>query len=499
MDLYGFMPSYYWYAGMGLFVMAMYFLIILYGIPFLQAVVEYQNQKWLRSTLGRMKDLDESTRNRILDEAKPETTFPLYKFTKFSYLTYGIIAFVAGFLVIILQDADPDSLKNLVYVPIFLGAAVMAIYKLKFPNSHLWKEAAGFLGVLGICISIPGIFGVNDWDWMRSDILAYIVLAASLAVVHYLDSTVASLVYIVAVSAASSMLRINVDAGWMDFFKSFIWFFALAPLVFWMPKLKTSKAVGVKEVAFGVLFFIMMISVTFSNLGRLGVLGCAIMIPIMYMFSKVHFKQDGWFLTKPIQSLIILGTYIGILVLCYHENFEFYPSFKSQFAHFSFATIIDYLVIAAMIFGAVMMFRDNFENDLSKINLAVLGFPILVYLLGFLSDYSFVEYIFIALLVYFGWTYLDGGLKGKESLAIILGASGVLSIIPVLYSKLPAESLDEPTVIGLLIMIYGGAMVGLTFYMRSQWKVTEVVENDVLGSMVHQENKANNGENEDLV
>lgn len=466
------MPYYWWYSGYFMMLLGVFLSLFLYGFPMLQALVQYQNNKWLTSTLARVKGLDESTKEKILKEAQPESEHALYKFTKLTYLVYGIIAFITGALIIALQDVEEETLKNLVYLPLLVGAGVTALYKSKFPTSKLWKETAGFFGVLGICITVPGIFGIYEWDWMRSDILVYLVLALSLFLVHYLESAIASYLYMLAVIAGSNLLWENIDHGWMDFFKSFIWLFALAPLVFWMPKLKSSKENGVKEIAFGLLFLVMMMTVTMTNLKSLGMLGSAVMLPILYMFSKVHFKQDGWFITKPIQSILALGTMYGIIALNFEESYSVFPSLSYQFGNFAFYILVDYIVLLAMIFGAIMMFRDNFETDLSKINLVVLGFPVLAYLCSFLGEFH-VDWLFLLLLGYYGWTYIDSGTKNKDVIHIIVGAMSIISMIPMVFYKTIKEEMNDPNVIGLMFIIYGAAMVGITLYLKSRWSVTE--------------------------
>lgn len=475
MDLFDIMPSYMWYMGYGMIIMAVYLLLAIYFIPLLQTVVQYQNKIWLNNVLSRTKGISPEAQQSIIEAAQPETKAPLYKLTKFSYFVGGIIAAIAGVLVIALQEADEDVVKNIIYIPLILGVVSMLLYKNNYPNSKLWKETAGFFGVLGVCVTIPGMFAIYEWDWMRSDILVYFVLILALAVVHILESTVASYLYMLGVAAGSSILWANVEADWMAFFKSFIWFFALAPLVFWMPRLKSAKESGPKEIAFGLLFFFMLIVVTAMNLKGLAALGLTILIPIMYMFSKIHFKQEGWFLTKPIQTLIILGTYIGIYMFSSTDALGGYPSFGRQFEDFYFYKLVDYLVILAMGFGAVMMYRDNFEEDTSKINLVVLALPVVAYIASFLSDY-YVDYLFIPVMVYFGWTYLDNGLNNKNIFAILLGMGSILSILPTIYNKLPWDIKGEATTIGFFLILYGGAMVAATMYLKGRWSVTDEVD-----------------------
>ncbi|MCB9195160.1 MAG: hypothetical protein H6598_02960 [Flavobacteriales bacterium] len=482
-DYYDSPYSWLWMLSRGyLSVVLFYGGFLFYVFPLLQALVQQQNKRWLSSTLGRVKNLDPSVRDSILLEAEPEFKEPLYKLTKFQYLVGGIITSIAGILIAILGDADEDILKALVWLPLLVGGAVIAIYFKLFPNVRLWKETAGFFGVLGIILTIPGIFAVYEWDWMRSDILVYIVLVLSLAVVHVLESTVASLMYIVAVAVGSMFLTVNTSHNWMTFFKAFIWLFALAPLVFWMPKLKSNKESGVKEIAFGILFMVMMIIVTLSNLDQLRFLGLAIMLPILYMFSKVHFKQDGWFLTKPIQTLIVLLTFIGIATFSIEGTLNIFPSFKSQFINnFGFYWLVDLLIVVAMGFGAVMLYRDNFEEDLKKINLVVLCFPLAAYLLSYTADF-YGHYLFLAMMGAYGWTYLRTGLDDKNVFSIMLGAMGVITLIPLIYAQLPNDLLQKRVVVGFLVLVYGAAMIFLSVYMRKEWSVTD--DNDEIATPV---------------
>lgn len=470
---YGASPSFWWlFSNVYLYVFLIYGSFFLYLFPLAQAIVQYQNNKWLRSTLGRVKDLDSETRSKILAEASPEFKEPLYKLTKLQYLVSGIITTIIGLLIIILQEPEPDIIDYLIWLPLLIGAGVTAIYYKVFPHVRLWKETAGFFAVLGICITIPGIFAVYEWDWMRSDLLIYLVLVMCLAIVHLLESTISSLMYMTAVAVGSIFLTENVSNNWMFFFKSFIWFFTLAPLVFWMPKLKSSKEMGIKEIAFGILFLIMMITVTFTNLGHLRFLGLAIILPVLYMFSKIHFKQDGWFMTKPIQTIIIILTFYGIAGFSDEQILGELPTFSYQFFdHFSFSWLVDLIVIIVMVFGGIMMFRDNFEEDLKKISLVVLAFPPVAYILSFTADY-YGNVLFIPIMAIYGWSYLRTGLEAKNVIAIIFGGAGVLTTLALVYAQLPPETFIERFNVGALVTLYGLAMIGMAFYLRSQWQVT---------------------------
>lgn len=476
---YGFPAYYWWYLSYGYFLaILIYGGFFFYVFPFFQSIVQHQNKRWLASTLGRVKDLDPSTKDKILEEAKPEFEEPLYKLTKYQYLVGGIITAIVGLLVAIIHEPDESTVKALIWLPLIVGGITVGLYLNSKKTNRLFKETAGFFGVIGLCVTIPGIFAVYGWDWMRSDLLIYLILAMSLALVHLLESTIASLVYITAVTVGSMLLTVNVGQNWMMFFKSGIWLFALAPLVFWMPRLKSSKEVGVKEIAFGILFMVMMITITLTNLKSLKVVGISVMIPVLYMFSKIHFKQDGWFLTKPIQSLIVLATFYGIVAMNFEEVTTLFPSFKRQFVKFSFHMVVDYGVIIAMVFGGIMMFRDNFEDDLKKVNLIVLGFAPAAYLLSFFADF-YVHYLFLIVLAGYGWTYLSTGLQNKNAFTVMLGGMGTLSVLAMIYAKLPKDTWDSQGAIGALVMVYGLAMVGLALYMRSQWTITEDGDEEV--------------------
>ncbi len=469
-----------WMLSRGYFMIILFYGgFFLYAFPLLQALVQYQNKKWLNFTLSRVKGLAPDTRDKIIAEAEPEFKQPIYKLTKLQYLVSGIVTTIVGILIVAIREPDEGTFKALIWLPLLIGAGITALYYKMFPTVRLWKETAGFFAVLGICITIPGIFAAYEWDWMRSDILVYITLILSLAVVHVLESSIASLLYIGAVAVGSGMLTINVGDNWMYFFKSFIWFFALAPLVYWMPKLKSGKEVGIKEITFGVLFMVMMITVTMTNLGSLRFLGLAIMFPILYMFSKIHFKQQGWFITKPIQTLIVFLTFYGIAAFSFEDVLQSLPTFSYQFIdHFSFSWLVDLIVIAAMVFGAIMMFRDNFEEDMEKINPVVLGFPVVAYILSFTGEY-YGNFLFIALMGVFGWSYLQIGLKDKNPFAVLLGALGATTIIPLIFKELPKDTWMEQGTVGMLVTFYGISLIGMALYLRSQWQVTDDDQEDV--------------------
>jgi len=130
-----------------------------------------------------------------------------------------------------------------------------------------------------------------------------------------------------------------------------------------------------------------------------------------------------------------------------------------------------------MAFGAIMLFRDNFEDDLSKVNLAVLFFAPAAYILSLIAGIDFIaeyiHYLFIGAMGWYGWTYLKGGLDGKNPFSVMLGGMAVLSVLPLIYAQFPYDIWQEQGMVGILITLYGLSMIAISVYLRREWSVTD--------------------------
>lgn len=470
--------------GIGMYLMSIYIVVIgtavlmtvIYLFPFVQVLINQERIKWLKREFKKESFVgpeEENFRNKLLEAAKPEQAHPMYKLLKFYLIGAGVIAVVVGLLMVILPEYTTGGIRKfLVFIPIIVGVGLYFLYKLVYLNHGIWREIAGAFLIMGFAATAGGAYDAFDLDdWLRMDLLIYAILGFGLWVIFHLKSIVASYVYMIIVSTACSLIVTSVSENGWYFLTHFIWIFAAAIFSFWLPKLRKAKEIGFKELLFGILLFSNATSLITYNTSGLVIPGLAVMLPTLYLFSKVYYRKATWFGGKPIEVAVILFVLFSAIGWCI-------PSFVAEtqdsitlFKHYSFHKQIAYFILIIIAICGYILYQDHEGDEHKSVNLLIVFYPvgafILIYLVG---DYG-TQFIVNAFLLYLGYDYLQKGIKQKDVVQLIIA---VFCIVIGLFIRLEAfiEDLDEKEIIGLIIILVGTVFISLALYLRMKWTVT---------------------------
>lgn len=474
---YGFGSMFYMMYGASFLISIL--MMMVYFLPLIQIFITNERKKWLEKHFENSPSSGESEdafRIQLMRAASPSQSYPLYKLLKFYLVSTGIAAFIIGFLYLVLPESfmrERELSKLLSFIPAIVGVGMYLLYKNVLLNHGLWREVAGFFLLLGVTVTTLAVYeNYQIYQYLRSDILLYIILAFGLFVMHHLKSVVASYLYMAIVIFGASFVSSAVGYNWMLFMTHFIWFFALGVLSFWLPRLRDAKQIEFKELLFGVLFLGMIFSlISNSTAGMVG-FSASIIIPCLYIFSKIHFKNASWFGGRPIEVVIVLLTVVSAVAFSTSEiAFDIQRQLDFANTSFSFQKVfVVFLLLIAILIGYTM-YADQTKEDQKQINLFILFYPIGAYLLlWFVGDYG-AQYLINIFLLILGITYLNNGLKAKDSIQLVLASFIIIAAIAI---RLPAleEYLRERAISSLIIMVFGGLFVGLAGYMRSKWNAT---------------------------
>lgn len=448
-----------------------------YFIPLVQLIVSGDRKNWLKRHFEENPTADEhenAFRKKLIIEASPKQAYPLYKLLKFYLLSAGIMALVIGFLTMIWPDSmmNDNGSRILVIVPLLVGISIYFLYKKIFLNHGLWREIAATFLLLGVAVTFLGAYELYEIDEVfRSDLYLYLILGFGLFVVRKFNSTVASLLYLGLVWFGSSFVMENVGDNWMFFMTHFIWFFALASLSFWLPRLRAAKEIEFREILFGILFSFVILTLGFKNTSGLGALAVSVLLPCLYIFSKIYFKRATWFGAKPIETLLVLGLLLTLAAFSLDDTVYSVHRQITIFENMSFHKIVAFFIIIIAAITANIMYSDQTGKDQKSINLYVvfapLGLFLLVYLLG---DYG-TQYLANIFLLFLGFDYLRKGLLAKDAVQLTMAVLVIVASISVrLYDV--AEFFNDRFISGLTVMVYGLIFSGLALYMRDKWTVT---------------------------
>jgi hypothetical protein len=470
--------------GIGMYIILMYMvsivtaalLIVFYFFPLIQILLTKERGNWLRQQFKAKRSSgaeEDAFRADLLAAAEPEQAYPMYKFLKFVLIGGGIIAAVAGLLMIVLPEYSTSGLRKfLVFVPILVAVGVYFFYKTIFLNHGLWREIAGAFLILGFGATLMAAheeFDLNEW--LRVDILIYMILAFGLWVVFHLKSVVASFIYMIMISAFCSLVVQSVPTNGWFFLTHFIWVFAVGILYFWLPRLRAAKQIGFKEILFAILLFSNALSLIMHNTSGLVIPGLAVMLPTLYLFSKVYYKKAAWFGGRPIEVGVILLVLISAIGLCIPEFVEQTQDSITLFKRYSFHKQLAYFILVIVALTGYILYQDHENEQENGVNLLIVFFPLGAFLLVYLvGDYG-TQFIVNLFLLYLGYDYLQKGIKQKDVIQLMIA---VLCIVVGVFIRLEAfiEDIDQKEIIGLLIILLGALLVSIALYMRHHWSVT---------------------------
>jgi len=466
-------------------VIMLVLLSFLYFFPMFQVFFEYYRKKWLKSVLSKVEENGGDTssiKEKLLAEASSSQPFIMYKLFKFYLISSGLIMFIMGILIMFLDKPDPDVMKGLVFLPLVYAEIIYFLYKSFFKDYGVFRELAASFLFIGFGVTFGLFWPVYEFTFLRSDIIIYIILAAGLFLIKFMNSTVVTYLYIIAIIVLSNpmILSSNVSYNWVLFMTHFIWVFAAAILVIWIPKLESVKQIGLKEVIFGLLFSGMVLTLCVANTAGMSFLALTFAFPALYMFSKKYFKKGEWFVTKPIETLIVLSSGLLALVLSIPEIMD--PAARSFHVFTQWNTVfyklIAFVIIAGLGVSAFLMYSDYSEEKDGKLNLFVLGFGPLMLVSVWLGEYG-GSYLMLAYAIAFGIVSILNGTKEKDEIVTILGASLLMTTVTTKLTTLIGNGLNNQIASGLYVIFLSLLMLGLAYWLKSLWTTNEMEKTQV--------------------
>jgi hypothetical protein len=442
-----------------------------------QAYIAHEKKTWMKALLDRA-DFSEEVKHKLQAEVEPIQSYPLYRLFKFYLGLISSVLFIVGLLMVVLPESmGKDADKIMVFIPLLYGLIFYAVHKKVFPNIGLFRELAATFLTLGFAITFIGFFPTYEFEFMRTDITMYIVLAATLFIIQHLRSTVASYLYMILVMVAGFAIGSFSygESEWLEFLHLLIWPFAFAILYFWLPKLEEAKRIEMREILFGGLYMFMLVSLCFTSTYGLSMLALIAIIPGLYLFSKVYFKRGIWYLERPIQSSLILFIVYGMLLFSAEGTIGMLGSFGSMFSDFGTMKFLSILLILGFGAYAFFMYKDYFEDKIDQINLPLLAMPVVLILAMILgNDYRGDILVALATL-YVGYNYVQMGLKNRNEIVLSAGVVVLLVTFLMKITELLKSELNEKVIIGLYLIFIAGVVGGALVYVRKQWTITNEV------------------------
>ena len=453
----------------------------LYLLPLIQALFAYNKKKWLEKQFAATASSGEGEtkfRHHLLEASEPGQAYPLYKIFKFYFATMGITAIILGFFIIILpEDLGPDAIDWLLYIPLFVGGGLYALYNMAFKGQGLYREIAAVFAIVGFTATAIMAYGNFEmYDWLRADILSFIILGVAGFIIWHSKSTFASYLYMIMVAVASVTVGFTLENNWMNFLPHLLWVFGIAILYIWIPKLRATKDIGPKEIIFGILFTGMIMSLTMFQLSAdsgLLIPSMAVILPGLYVFSKAYFYKTETIIGKPIEIFVIFMVLIIAALLSTNSGMTGASDSIFLFKQYSFEKQISYFVILGLIAGIFWISNNDLDDSTEDVNPLIALFPVLAFIVAYILGEYGGHYIITLFLLGLGFLYVQKGIEKKDAIRVGLGAVVfVYTLIIKLTDMFDEELFDGKVMIGLTIMIYGAIFLGVIIYIRSQWNAT---------------------------
>ena len=461
-------------------------LSFLFLFPFVQALYANNKKKWLEKQFANTPSSGESEdnfRNSLLKAAEPSQAHPIYKIFKYYFASIGIGAIIIGFLLLVLPDVEPD-LNVLEFIPLLVGGGLYYLYHAAFKGQGLYREIAAVAGFIGFTSTALIAFGNHEmYEWLRPDILVFIILSVGGFIIWQTQSTLASYVYMIIVAVAGSAfngwtLGFVLEDNWLNFLPHLLWVFGVAILYIWIPRLKAVKDIGPREIIFGLLFAGMILNLTLSQFSAVGLLfpAWAVVLPGLYIFSKAYFYKSENLIGKPVEVLIIAMVILMAVTLSTEMGITFAGYSIALFEGFSFEKFIAYLVLFGLSAGTWWLYTDELNDSSEEINPWIVSFPILTFVIAYILGEHFGHHVMTLLLLGLGYYYVHKGVEIRDSIRVALGTTIFVStLILKIADFLPESFLNEgpkKEALGLLMMFFGSIYLGSVLYLRSKWNVT---------------------------
>ncbi|XOV66623.1 MAG: hypothetical protein ACFHU9_13435 [Fluviicola sp.] len=453
----------------------------LYLLPGIQALIAYNKKRWLEKRFAATPSTGEAEdkfRADLLEAAEPGQSYPIYKFFKFYFASAGIAVIIIGFLMVILpDDLGPDAIDWMLYIPGLIGAGLYFLYQMAFKGQGLYREIASVFAFVGITITMIIAYGHHEMDeWMRSDILAFLILGVGGLIIWHSKSIFVSYLYMIAVSLAGATVYFTLEDNWLYFLPHLLWVFGIAILYIWIPKLRAAKDIGAKETIFGILFGGMILSLTWTQLSaQSGLLipSLAIVLPALYIFSKTYYYKADNIIGKPIEIFVISIVIIMATALTVKTAMEGASDSIYLFEEYSFEKQVSYFILIGLIGGIFWMLNTDFNDSDADINPIIALFPLAIFIVSYiLGEYGGHYFVFLALLG-LGFWYVRQGIEKKDSIRVALGATVFVYTLIFKANDLWAEDMYESKETqGMSLILFGSLLLGAVIYIRSQWNVS---------------------------
>jgi isoprenylcysteine carboxyl methyltransferase (ICMT) family protein YpbQ len=456
---------------------------LVYLLPLFQALFAYEKKKWLEKQLSLADYNDSVSANakaKLLASAEPGQSYPLYKLFKFYFATLGIAGIIIGLLVMILpSDLGKDAINWMLFLPLIIGVGIYFLYTAMFKGQGLWREIAAVFLFVGFASTAGMAYGNFEmYSWLRADILCYIILAVGFFVIMHLKSTMVSFLYMITV-IISGGVSLGVENNWLMFLSHFVWFFAIAILYIWIPRLKAAKDVGPTEIVFGILFAAMMLSLTFTHTAGLIIPSLAIVLPGLYIFGKAYFKTSTSFISRPIE--IIVGTLIIILAAAMSTNMgmTFISDSIYLFKGYSFHKQFVYLILVGLAYGVYYIYDNDLNDAEDEVNPLIAVFPVAAFLIAYIIGEYGGHYLMTIFLLAMGVQFIMKGIDKKDAIRVGIGATVLVTTLIIkitdIFQTMIVEQMMEggKFIVGFLIFFYSAIVLATVVYIRSQWTVTD--------------------------
>lgn len=453
----------------------------LYLLPIVQALYAYSKKRWLEKQFAATPSSGEAEnkfRQHLLDASEPSQAYPIYKIFKFYFATIGIVAMIIGFLMVALpDDLGPDALDWMLYIPLIIGAGLYFLYQAAFPGQGLYREIASVFAFLGFTVTALIAFVHHDMnEWLRTDILAFIILGVGGLIIWHSRSILTSYLYMIFVAIAGATVYIDIEDNWLYFLPHLLWVFGIAILYIWIPKLKETKDIGPKEIIFGIIFTMMILSLTMTQLSAgsgLLIPAMAVVLPGLYIFSKTYYYKADTIIGKPIDIIIVSIIVFTGMTLTTNIGMTNASDSIFLFEEYSFEKQVSYFILLGLIGGIFWLFNKDYNDSTEDINPLIALFPVVVFIVAYILGEYTGHYIVTLLLLGIGFLYVRKGIDIKDSIRVALGTVIFIYTLIVKMNDIWSEDLyDSKNSTGLTIIIYGAIFLGAVIYIRSQWLVT---------------------------
>lgn len=454
----------------------------LYLLPMIQALYAYSKKRWLERYFAANPssgDAENKFRQDLLEASEPGQSYPIYKLFKFYFATAGITTIILGFFIVILpEDLGPDAIDWMLYIPAVIGGAIYFLYNAALLGHGLYREIAGVFAFGGFTVTAILAYGNHEMgEWLRADILAFIILGVGGLIVWHSKSIFASYMYMIFVIIAGASVNFFLEDNWMNFLPHLLWGFGIAILYIWLPKLKAAKDVGPKEIIFGILFAAMILSLTMTQLSAdSGLLmpALVVVLPGLYVFSKAYFYKSDNIIGKPIEIAVIAIVIFMASTLSTEMGITNASDSIYLFKQYSFEKQFSYFILLGLIGGIFWIFNKDLNDSTEEVNPMIALFPLLAFIISYILGEYGGHYIMTAFLLGLGYLYVRKGIEKKDSMRVALGGIVFVYTFILKFNDILGEELYEEKIgVGSSLILYGAVFLGVIIYIRSQWTVTE--------------------------